>query len=155
MTLKHITLGFLSGISFSLISWMVGIIFNGVFSKNQFYNRFSNLNFIENDFLNRILGLNQFCWIIKNTFFKFLNQKIRISNRNTNLEDLKTEMTLAEISHLVGFLFVTLFAIYYSLKIGVFYGATMMIPNVLMNFYPSLLQQKNKRRINRLIKKNN
>jgi len=28
-----------------------------------------------------------------------------------------------------------------------------MIPNILMNLYPSLLQQENKRRIDRLIKR--
>jgi hypothetical protein len=152
MTLKHLTLGLVSGISFSIISWMVGIIFNGMFSKTKFYKRFSDLNFVEGDVFNRIIGLNQFCWIIKNTFFKFLNQKIRIANRNTNLDDLKKEMTLAEISHLVGFLFVTVFSIYYSIKVSILYGATMMVPNIFLNLYPSLLQQKNKRRINRLIK---
>lgn len=152
MTLKHLTLGLVSGISFSIISWMVGIIFNGMFSKTQFYKRFSDLNFVESDYFNRIIGLNQFSWLIKNTFFKFLNQKIRISNRNTNLDDIKKEMTLAEISHLVGFLFVTVFSIYYSIKVSILYGATMMVPNILLNLYPSLLQQKNKRRINRLIK---
>jgi hypothetical protein len=152
MTLKHVTLGFVSGISFSLISWMIGIIFNSLFSKRQFYIRFSDLNFVESDVFNRIIGLNQFCWIIKNTFFKFFNQKIRISNRNTNLDDLKKVMTLAEISHLVGFIFVTIFSIYYSIKVSILYGATMMVPNIFLNLYPSLLQQKNKRRINRLIK---
>jgi hypothetical protein len=152
MTLKHVTLGFVSGISFSLISWMIGIIFNSLFSKRQFYKRFSDLNFVESDVFNRIIGLNQFCWIIKNTFFKFFNQKIRISNRNTNLDDLKKVMTLAEISHLVGFIFVTIFSIYYSIKVSILYGATMMVPNIFLNLYPSLLQQKNKRRINRLIK---
>ena len=152
MTLKHLTLGFVSGISFSLISWMIGIIFNSLFSKRQFYIRFSDLNFVESDVFNRIIGLNQFCWIIKNTFFKFFNQKIRISNRNTNLDDLKKVMTLAEISHLVGFIFVTIFSIYYSIKVSILYGATMMVPNIFLNLYPSLLQQKNKRRINRLIK---
>ena len=153
MILKHVALGLVSGISFSLISWMIGIIFNGLFSNTRFYNRFSNLNFIEDRMMNKYLGISQFKWIVKHTFLKIFNQKIKINNRSTNLEEIRKEMTLAEVSHLVGFLFVILFSIYYCVKVSIFYGMTMMIPNVFLNLYPSLLQQENKRRIDKLIKR--
>lgn len=60
-------------------------------------------------------------------------------------------MTLAEISHLIGFLFVSSFAIYKSFSVSLAFGLAIMIPNILMNLYPSLLQQENKRRIDKLI----
>jgi hypothetical protein len=153
MILKYVALGLVSGISFSLISWMIWIIFNGLFSNTRFYNRFSNLNFIEDRMMNKYLGISQFKWIVKHTFLKIFNQKIKINNRSTNLEEIRKEMTLAEVSHLVGFLFVILLSIYYCVKVSIVYGMTMMIPNVFLNLYPSLLQQENKRRIDKLIKR--
>lgn len=60
-------------------------------------------------------------------------------------------MTIAEIGHLIGFLFVTAFAVYQSINFSIIFGLTMMIPNVILNGYPSLLQQENKRRLDRLI----
>jgi hypothetical protein len=139
MTMKHIILGLTFGTSISVVSWMIGIIFNGIFGKTEFYKKFSNLNFVKSKSLNQNIGMEYFKWIVKNTFFKFFNQKIKI------------EMTLAEISHLVGFIFVSIFAIYFSLKVSLTYGLTIMIPNTFLNLYPSLLQQENKRKIDKLI----
>ena len=62
-------------------------------------------------------------------------------------------MTLAEISHLIGFVFVTFFAVYKSLTNNLLFGLIIMAVNTLMNLYPSLLQQENKRRIDKLIKR--
>jgi uncharacterized membrane protein len=61
-------------------------------------------------------------------------------------------MTLSEISHLIAFIFVTIIAIYKSITTGIIFGITIMIANTFMNLYPSLLQQENKRRIDKLLK---
>ncbi len=150
---QHIKLGLIFGISISVVSWMVGIICNSLFSKTTFYKRLSNLNFIKSKSLNKCIGLKYFKWIVKNTVFKFFNQKIKISNGNTDLNHLRNEMLLAEISHLIGFFFVSIIAVFFSFKITLTYGLSIMIPNILLNLYPSLLQQENKRRIDRLKKK--
>jgi hypothetical protein len=92
---------------------------------------------------------------LKRTIFKYFNQKIKLENKNSDLKKIRHEMTLAEISHLVGFIFVTLFAIYFSLKVNLIYGLSIMIPNTFLNLYPSLLQQENKRKIDNLINKKN
>ena len=60
-------------------------------------------------------------------------------------------MTLAEVGHLIGFLFVAAFALYQSFNVSVLFGLAMMIPNIILNGYPSLLQQENKRRIDKLL----
>jgi hypothetical protein len=151
MTMKNIILGLTFGTSISVVSWMIGIIFNGIFGKTEFYKKLSNLNFIESKSLKKNIGMGYFKWIVKNTFFKFFNQKIKLENKNNDFKNIRNEMTLAEISHLVGFIFVALFAIYFSFRVSLTYGLSIMIPNTFLNLYPSLLQQENKRKIDKLI----
>lgn len=139
----------------SLISWVVGMILNSILMKTVYYDKLSNLNFIRSKDLYNKIGLKPFKWIVKNTFFKFFNQKIKLENQNDDLNEIRKEMTFSEISHLIGFTFVTIFAFYKIFSVGLIFGLTMMIPNTLMNLYPSLLQQQNKRRIDSLIRKKN
>ena len=132
------------------------MLINAVLLKTTFYNqKLSNLNFIKNESLNKIIGLGVFKWIVKNTFFKFLNQKLQLRKKieMTDLINLRNEMTCSEISHLIGFVFVSLFAFMKFFNTDFLFGFTMMVVNILMNLYPSLLQQENKRRIDQLIKK--
>jgi hypothetical protein len=152
--MKYLILGFTFGISISFISWIVGMLLNGILIKTKYYKKLSNLNFIESKTLNKNIGIDYFKWIVKNTFFKFFNQKIKIKNKKVDLTEIRNEMTLSEISHLIGFAFVTIFAIYKSFTLSLVFGLSMMIPNILMNLYPSLLQQENKRRIDKLTKRN-
>ncbi|MBX7227917.1 MAG: hypothetical protein K1X55_17925, partial [Chitinophagales bacterium] len=67
------------------------------------------------------------------------------------LADIRKEMTLSEISHLIGVVFVTFFAAYKGFSKCFLFGFFVMLVNVLMNLYPSLLQQENKRRIDKLM----
>ena len=147
--LKYLTFG----ISISFISWIVGMIINSILVKTEYYEKVSNLNFIKSKSLNKNIGINYFKWIVKNSFFKFFNQKIKIKDKKTELDEIRKEMTLAEISHLIGFVFVTFFAVYKSITHELLFGLIIMIVNILMNLYPTLLQQENKRRIDPIIKK--
>lgn len=151
MTTKHLILGFIFGISISIISWMVGMILNSILMKTEYYKKLSNLNFITSKTLNKSIGLKYFKWIVKNTFFKFFNQNIKLANKKADLTEIRNEMTLAEISHLIGFLFAAIFAIHKSFSVSLAFGLPIMIANIWMNLYPSLLQQENKRRIDKLI----
>ncbi|WP_317044002.1 glycosyl-4,4'-diaponeurosporenoate acyltransferase CrtO family protein [Leeuwenhoekiella nanhaiensis] len=153
MILKNLVLGFTFGISMSFISWIVGMALNAILMKTKYYKKLSNLNFIRSQKLNRKIGIQYFKWIVKNTFFRFFNQKLKLHNRNTDLNEIRKEMTLSEISHLIGFTFVALVAIYKGVTTGILFAFAMMIPNVLLNFYPSLLQQENKRRIDSVLNK--
>lgn len=141
------------GISLSVISWLVGMILNGILTKTKYYKKLSSLNFIENKALNKNIGIQHFKWIVKNSFFKFFNQKIKLENKSADLTSIRYEMTLAEISHLIGFVFVIFFAFFLSFRVNLAYGLSIMIPNIILNLYPSLLQQENKRRIDQLIKR--
>jgi len=101
--IKYLTFG----ISISFISWIVGMILNSILVKAEYYKKLSNLNFITSKILNKNIGIEYFKWIVKNSFFKFFNQKIKLKNKKTKLTEIRKEMTLAEISHLIGFVFVT------------------------------------------------
>ena len=153
MIIKHLLQGFTFGISMSFLSWIVGMIVNSILMKSEFYRKLSNLNFIRNKDINKKIGMKSFKWIVKNTFFKYFNQKIKVENQNNDLTEIRREMTFSEISHLIGFVFVTMFAFYKIFSVGILFGLTMMIPNTLLNLYPSLLQQENKRRIDMLLKR--
>ena len=142
-------------ISISFISWLVGLLGNGLLMKMKFYHKLSNFNFIRNSTANKYLGIKYFQWIVKNTPFKFFNQKIKLKNGKADLMEIRKEMTYAEIGHLIGFVFVLPFAAYYGIKYSALFGVIIMAINVLMNLYPSLLQQENKRRIDRLIRLEN
>ena len=151
MITKQLILGFTFGISMSFISWIVGMVFNGILMKTKYYEKVSNLNFIKNKRLNKRIGIKYFKLIVKNTFFKFFNQKIKLEIKNADLTEIRREMTLSKISHLIGFVFVVIVAIHKSITTGIIFGLTMMVPNILMNLYPSLLQQENKRRIDKIL----
>ena len=153
MTIKYLILGLTLGISLSFISWIIGMIINGILVKTEFYKKISNINFITSKTINKRIGIDNFKWIVKNTFFKFFNQKIKLKNKKTELSEIRKEMTIAEISHLIGFIFVAFVALYKSITDNYMIGFGIMIVNILMNLYPSLLQQENKRRIDRLIKR--
>lgn len=153
MITKHLILGFTFGLSISVISWIVGMIGNSMLLKTAYYKKLENFNFVTSKTLNSAIGLPYFKWIVKNTFFKFFNESIKINDNKVDLNDLRHQMTLSEISHLIGFVFVTLFAIYKCFTTSVLFGISMMIANAFLNLFPSLLQQENKRRIDRLIKR--
>jgi ABC-type amino acid transport system permease subunit len=143
-------------IAITFISFIVGMAVNALWKNTPFYlNKLSNLNFIKSKMLNKYFGVDIVKWIIKNTPFKYLNQKLKLRNKieKTDLHALRKEMTSSEIDHLIGFVFVAIFALTKLYKTEWLFGLTIMIVNILMNLHPSLLQQQNKRRIDNVLKK--
>lgn len=149
MILKHFTFS----LSVAFISWIVGMLLNSILMKTKYYEQLSNLNFSEKKALNRIIGLGIFKWIVKNTPFKFFNPKLKLQAKAdlNELQVLRKEMTFSELSHLLAFVSVAVFAIVTLIKGKYALALVMMVVNTLMNLYPSLLQQENKRRIDRFI----
>lgn len=130
------------------------MIITALARKANFYNRqLSNLNFIRSEIFNKIIGIGILKWIVKYTFFKFFNQKLQIKGKITisDLKNLRTEMTKSEVDHLFAFVFVMIFVIVKIMKNEYLFALIILLVNVIMNLYPSLLQQQNKRRIDKLI----
>lgn len=143
-------------ISITVISWLVGMAVNYLLRQSESYNRaVSNLNFIRSKTVNRMIGTGLFKWVVKNTIFKYLNQKLTLSAK-TEKEDLlklRSEMTTSELDHLIGFAFVSFFAAAKILSGLYLFAVIITFINTLLNLYPSILQQENKRRIDLLLKR--
>ncbi|MBK8243585.1 MAG: hypothetical protein IPK88_09170 [Saprospiraceae bacterium] len=142
-------------IAITFISFIVGMTVNAILKKTKFYNnRLSKLNLIKSEKLNKCLGVDIVKWVVKNTPFKYFNQKLKLRNKIeiADLHVLRVEMTSSEIDHLIGFVFVMFFVLMKFYKTEWLFGLTILIVNILMNLSPSLLQQQNKRRIDKLIK---
>ncbi|WP_231424307.1 hypothetical protein [Pedobacter sp. Leaf250] len=140
-------------LSITFLSWIIGMIINAFLIKTPFYKeKLTNLNFVKTKKLNKLMGIGVIKWIIKNTFFKFFNPKLRMKSKidQNELRVLRYEMTLAEVNHLIAFAAVVIFALVMVFKEKYILALVMMIVNMLMNLYPSLLQQENKRRLNKL-----
>jgi len=151
MTYKYLTFS----IAITFISFIVGMAVNAILKKTKFYNnRLSKLNLIKSEKLNKCLGVDIVKWVVKNTPFKYFNQKLKLRNKIeiADLHVLRVEMTSSEIDHLIGFVFVMFFVLMKFYKTEWLFGLTILIVNILMNLSPSLLQQQNKRRIDKLIK---
>ena len=118
-----------------------------------YYDRLSSLDLVRHGALIPRVGMRQFKWVVTNTPFKFFNPAIRVAGTGTDLALIRDEMTKAEVNHLIGFALVTLAAIVMGIAVGPVFGMAMMVGNVLLNLYPSLLQQENKRRIDRVIRR--
>jgi len=130
------------------------MIINALLSKTNFYQKkLSSLNFIKNEKVNYYIGLESFKWIIIHSVFKYFNPKLSIKKKILlgELGGYRSEMTTAELNHLFAFVFMGIFIL-----IKIFYGLylfaiVMLFVNILMNLYPCLLQQQNKRRIDRYL----
>jgi hypothetical protein len=142
---------FTFSLSIVFISWIVGMVINALLSKTDFYQRLSNLNFIKDEKLNAMIGLEPFKWIIMHSFFKYFNPKLSIKKRIviSELGAYRSEMTKAELGHLFAFLFTGIFIVIKIANGLYLFAAVMLLLNVIMNLYPGLLQQQNKRRIDR------
>ena len=150
MTLKYITFS----ISICFISWIVGMIVNAALRKTEFYGKLYNFSLVKSRKLNKFIGLGAFKRIVKNTFFKFFNPKLQLQSKATTKEliELRQEMTIAEISRFIGFLFVMIFVMIKVIRAEFLFSLWIILVIILMNLYPSLLQQENKGRIDRFLK---
>lgn len=67
------------------------------------------------------------------------------------LNNIRNQMSKAEIDHLFAFLFVIIFVILKIYKQEYIFAFVIFLVNILMNLCPTLLQQQNKRRLDKLI----
>lgn len=146
---------FLNAVAINMGSWLLGLILAGLFRNTGFYRSLSNLNFIKNETVNKLMGIGVCRWIVLNTPFKYLNQKCKLKPKISpaQLSELRNEMTFAEISHWMAFVCVAVYAAVILVLGNVPSALMLMTVNVFLNAYPSLLQQQNKRRIDGFLKR--
>ena len=101
-------------------SYGLGVLFVYLLKTFNFYHNFENKNYINNK-LTQQLGVLKFGWLLKNTFMGKFNQNIKYKGKakSETLEQLKIEMTAAEVGHLFGFitmLIATFVLLYYGIE---------------------------------------
>ncbi|MFP5437223.1 MAG: hypothetical protein ACLGH8_05530 [Bacteroidia bacterium] len=151
MILKYLSFS----ISVAFISWIAGMIMTEILKRRGYYDKLSNLSYIKSESANKYIGMGIFKWIVKNTFFKYFNPKLTLKNKVEiqRLQELRKEMTFSEISHLMAFCAMNVVAILKITNGDYVFALVIIAVNTLMNLYPSLLQQENKRRIDKFLAK--
>jgi len=128
---------------------VVGLLLNFPIRNMAFYNKLSRFNFVKGKKVNKNIGVLYFRQMLITSFWRHFNPKIKVTEKPTHEEllNLRKEIIYAEISHLIAFVGVLVFAgITYSSKHYSFIIA-LLISNILFHFYPALVQQYNKRRL--------
>ena len=137
------------------LSYGVGVLFTELAKLIQVYPWFENRNYITDEWTKR-LGVLKFGWLIRHSFMGGFNQKLRYSGKGKEdkLQQLKSDMTYAEVNHLFGFVLLLIFTLISPLfGFELWYVVLLIILNIIFNLYLVFLQQYNKRRIDRLIQK--
>ena len=135
------------------ISYALGALATGLVSSLGWVKYFDEHHYISDKWTKR-LGVLHFGWLIRNSFMGFFNQKLKYEGKakKEKLENLIHEMTLAEIGHLLGFIFLLIFntiLIFYGIEW--WYLLILFLINIVFNLYLVFLQQYNKRRIRKIL----
>lgn len=150
-----ISIYILNSIAFTFGSWTIGLIINNAIKNMAFYSRLTHFNFIKMEATYNAIGMPAFKWILKNSFFKYFNQKLKFETKpsRADLQTIRNEMTYSEVGHYIGFIFIVVIMVLKLLEAEVMYAAILLVFNIIFNLYPSLLQQQNKKRIDRILKR--
>ena len=147
---------FMLSISIIFCSWTIGLLVNTAILKKSWYSKMSNFNIIKSDDVNKYMGLPLMRSIIRKSFWRKFNPTLKISKRPDcdELLALRHEMTSAEIGHFVAFIAILItVGILMILEKLINLIIPLLILNIFLNLYPSLLQQLNKRRLDKIIKR--
>ena len=137
------------------ISWMVGHASTLLLRRVIPIDALLKVSFVGNEKLNKLIGVGSCKRVLANSFIRHFNRRLRLSVMKPNvsqLAELRESMTYAETVHLIGFAYVIGKVL---MDIVTKQHQSMIIPlvvlNVVVNLYPALVQQMNKRRVNCLI----
>ena len=100
------------------------------------------------------LGVLLLGWVIRKSILGKFNTKLNYQGKwdQTKLIRLKEDMTFAENNHLLGFLLMQAYVFLLAfLNVELWQIAFYTVFNIIFNFYLVLLQQYNKRRIDRVL----
>ena len=137
------------------VSYGLGVLVTLLIKLIGFYEWFENHNYISNK-LTKKLGVLKFGWLIRNSFMEKFNQKLKFKGglNHERLEQLKKDMTFAENNHLIAFILLQILVVFLGFKgIEMWQIASYTILNVILNLYLVVLQQFNKRRIDKILQK--
>lgn len=145
-------------LSIVMISWLLGLLVVEKIKKIAFYRNFENLNFLGKESNYERIGIELFKWIVSKTLYNYLNKNIKFSKwpAQNELIGVREAMTGSEVGHLTAFIIVLILGVPITLYQGY---SNLIVPlilmNIVLNLYPTLLQQYNKIKLDRIINKRN
>lgn len=137
------------------LSFAIGAAIHGLLSNREWYQQYYDLNFISDQTTKRI-GVLWIEWLILKTPLKMFNPQLKIEGRPTKdkLIKLRAVMTAAELNHIIGFVLIIPFIIYYIIAgKSALLIISLKLLNLCFNGYTALTQQYNKRRLEKVIKR--
>lgn len=132
---------------------VIGLLINNAIKHKPFYTALTAFNFVKSEQINRILGVFVLRYIVLHTFWGKFNPALKVKQKNKKtLIELRNEMTYAEISHLICFILILLLLpVIYITKYRIDVLIPLFVCNIIFHLYPPLLQQYNKRRLDKVI----
>jgi hypothetical protein len=146
----------LYSITLSFVSWTVGALVAERFHTRSWVQQWlKRLNLLPSEKVNRLLGVGTFRWVVVHTFFSVFNPKLNLKAGKTrdDLVRLREEMTKAELGHWIGFLFMLLVSLVLVCLHHTAFAGIVCLVNGILNLYPALLQQYNKRRLDPILER--
>jgi len=145
---------YIFAISFTFSLSIIGLLVNNAIKNKPFYRIISNFNFIKSEAANRYLGVILFKKVLVKSFWRHLNPTLKMEGLSdkAKLITLRNEMTSAEIGHLVALL-CTFIAVIVMHEKRYYEDAIIpiLICNIIFHVYPPLVQQYNKKRLDKVI----
>ncbi len=149
---------YIQPISFSIAitfaTMVVGAFIVEALKTSAYYERLSSLRFIKNDRINQLIGVGLIKWAVTKTFWRHFNPKLQVMPATdvAGIKALRQEMTNAELAHLIALVIQTvIILVLWVLGWGQVQLVILTVMNIFLNLYPSLLQQSNKARLDRVI----
>ena len=128
---------------------IVGTLFLQLISADKW---FENHHYIGDEWTKR-LGVLHLRWLIRHSFMGKFNPNLHYKGKldKDKLQQLKRDMTFAEHNHLIAFIGLQAFIIFLFIGgIALWQIIAYTLLNIVFNLYLVLLQQYNKRRIDKL-----
>ncbi len=145
-------------LSIIMVSWLLGLLSTSYLKEQKYYYKLSSLKIFGNVRIYKAIGIELFKWSVTKTFYRHLNKNIKF-NRRPSLNELvsvRNEMTNSEILHGVAFVLVLIIGVPFTvIQKGHNTVLPLLVFNIIFNLYPTLLQQYNKVKLDRLIDKMN
>ncbi|PJJ07258.1 hypothetical protein CLU83_0416 [Flavobacterium sp. 1] len=123
-------------------------------TNSSFFYSVKNFEMTKNIGFYKRLRLDLFTYFVKNTFFRHCNTKIKITKKPSinEADQLLNEITISELCHLFGFIFVLIFQIgTLILDLYTMFFCSLLF-NTIFNIYPIFLQECNKLRLRNFLK---
>jgi hypothetical protein len=145
-------------LSIIMVSWFLGLLITAYLKRQHYYSAISNICFINSNKIYSVIGIQVFKWLVTRTIYRYLNKNIKLSSKPdlAELNHVRDAMIDSEVLHGVAFIFVVLAGVPVLLLQEDYNLAFQLVAlNVVLNLYPTLLQQYNKAKLNKVISKTN